>query len=189
MKKLIYIIPGYSEFTKERKYQIVGSFFKKKGYSVKYVDINWKYKTMSDYVKEFEEKVSKDNTTNFSVLGFSFGAMIAFISATHINFKNLYLCSLSPYFKEDVSKLKDSWKKAIGKRKLKDVNNFSFNKIVKSIKCKSLLFVGEKEHLLVLNRVKETHKKIRNSSLIIVPNAKHEMGYKNYLKCLRGVIE
>ena len=73
MKKLIYIIPGYSEFTKERKYQIVGSFFKKKGYSVKYVDINWKYKTMSDYVKEFEEKVSKDNTTNFLFLDFLLG--------------------------------------------------------------------------------------------------------------------
>jgi len=189
MKKLVYILPGYLEFTKEKKYQIVGSFFKEKGYLVKYVDINWKYKTMSDYVKEFEEKVSKDNTTNFSVLGFSFGAMIAFASVIKLKPKKLFLCSLSPYFKEDVFKLKSWQKKAVGKKRIKDVENFSFKKIVKNIRCKTFLFVGEKEHPLVFNRIKETHKKMKNSKLIVVPNSKHDVGNEGYLKCIKDNVD
>jgi len=185
MKKLIYIIPGCGEFTKEKKYQRVGSFFKKKGYFVKYADIKWKYRTMSDYVREFEAKVLKDNPTNFSILGFSFGAMIAFASVIKLKPKKLFLCSLSPYFKEDVFKLKSWQKKAVGKKRIQDVENFSFKKLVKNINCKTFLFVGEKELTLVTERVKEANKKIRNSKLIIVPNTKHDFGNENYLRCIK----
>jgi len=187
MEKIIYIIPGYSEYTKEKKYKKIGSFFKKKRYDVKYIDISWKYKTMSDYVKEFEEKVLKDNLNNFSILGFSFGAMIAF-SSIKLKPKQLFLCSLSPYFKEDLPKIKPSWKSAVGKRMMKDVENFSFNKLVKKVNCKTFLFVGEKEHPLVLERTKIAHKNLKNSKLIVVPNAKHDIGNENYLKVIEKIV-
>jgi len=48
---------------------------------------------------------------NSLIIGFSFGAMVAFIASQKIRPKKLILCSLSPYFNEDLKKLRKGWKK------------------------------------------------------------------------------
>ena len=51
--------------------------------------------------------------------------------------KMLFLCSLSPYFKEDLKFLKKSWRNGIGKKRIEDLENFSFEELAKDIKCKN----------------------------------------------------
>ncbi len=114
--------------------------------------------------------------------------MIAFISAIKIKPKVLFLCSLSPYFKEDLRFLKKSWKNDIGKKRIEDLKNFSFNNLVKDINSKTILIVGEKEPKELHKRVNDAYKKIKKSELIIINGAKHKISQKEYIDKLHKII-
>ena len=100
----------------------------------------------------------------------------------------LFLCSLSPYFKEDLKSLKKSWRNSVGKKRLEDLKNFSFQKLAKDITCKTFLIAGEKEPKELHKRVNDAHKKIKNSELFIVDGAKHEISQKEYIDKLYEVV-
>ncbi|HLC54350.1 MAG TPA: hypothetical protein VJK07_01845 [Candidatus Nanoarchaeia archaeon] len=188
MSKVVYIISGFTEKINLKGYQQAIKFFKSRNYRVVPIKIYWKYKVMSDYVDEFFCQLSHKKSDDVCLFGFSFGAMVAFISAVKLKPKMLFLCSLSPYFKEDLRFLKKSWRNRVGKKRLEDLKNFSFQKLVKDITCKTLLIVGEKELKELHKRVDDAHKKIKNSELFIASNAKHEISQKEYIDKLHEVI-
>ena len=160
------------------------------------VSIDWKKQSMSSFVNQFLKiKPAKGSY----VFGFSYGAMIAVISARKIKPGMLILCSLSPYFSEDIGRTKAVYGKRLDKyhsKKLLDgFKKYRFNRIAKSIECKTLLLAGDKETIirgknrhLVLNRAKDAKSRIRNSRLIIVRNGKHNIAGKEYDAALRKVI-
>ena len=61
----------------------------------------------------------------------------------------------------------------IQKEMLKTTVNEDFRKIFKQIKCETLLFWGESDQTTKLKDGKLINKLIKNSSLIIIPNASH----------------
>src|SRR5690606_37231643 len=79
------------------------------------------------------------------VLGFSYGAVIALITANDLKPKKIFLCSLSPDFKEDSKNMKEWIKKLIGKNRYKDIQTRSGRKIAQELKVPSVIFYGEKE--------------------------------------------
>mgnify|MGYP005844460829 CR=1 FL=1 len=188
MSKVVYIIPGFTEKVNLKGYQQAIKFFKSRDFKVIPIKISWKYKVMSDYVDEFFCQLSHKKSDDVYLFGFSFGAIIAFISSVKIKPKMLFLCSLSPYFKEDLKFIKKSWRKGVGKKRIEDLKNFSFEKLAKDISCKTFLIVGEKEPKEVRKRVDDAHKKINKSELFIAINAQHEISQKEYIKKLHGVI-
>lgn len=107
--KTIFIIPGFKEEPSDKQYKWMVNFFNEKGFFVKIYPVKWNYNTISNNVKSFKEYYLKHKTDNNYLLGFSFGAMIAFVSAPELKPDKLYLCSLSPYFKEDIKKIENSW--------------------------------------------------------------------------------
>ena len=186
MKHFLYIIPGWDESTFQEEYQELKSYFTHKGFEVVEISIIWKRRMMSQYVEEFLSQCTHTNEDKVSVLGYSFGAMIAFISSQHISYTNIYLCSLSPFFKEDLINVPKSWKKELGLKRVHDFSNISFNNIINywNSPTNMYLFYGEKELDLLIERVKDAHTKIKNSQLISVPNCKHQLSHKNYLEKL-----
>lgn len=188
MNKVIYIIPGFSEKVNLSGYKYIIKSFKSKEFKVIPIKITWKYKVMSDYVDEFFSQLSHKKSDDVYILGFSFGAMIAFISAVKLKPKMLFLCSLSPYFKEDLKFMKKSWRVNTGKKRIEDLKKFSFQKLVKDIHCKTLLIVGEKDSKELQKRVNDAHKKIENSELIIINSVKHNISQKKYLEKLDEII-
>ena len=93
--KYAYIIPGFMENASTRKaYKQIANLFRKKGYTPIIPKITWKQRVMSDYIKEFNSQL-KENVSESIFLGFSFGAFIAFVSASHNNPKNLILFTLT----------------------------------------------------------------------------------------------
>ncbi len=185
--KVAYIIPGSGESPDEKAYKQISYFFRKKGIKPIPIKINWKYKLMPDYIEQFRQQAKVKNPDY--VLGFSFGAMIALISANEIKPKKLILCSLAPWFKEDLPKLKKSWLKLAGKRQVKNLKKYSFKKISRKIISKTILIYGSKEAKELENKVKETHKKIKNSELIAIPKVKHKIADERYLKTISDVIK
>src|SRR3989338_505842 len=140
---VIYIIPGFGQKTSQKEYREVIKRFKERKFTVIPIRISWKHRVMSDYVKEFLKQLKHKPSDRVCLFGFSFGAMIAFITAAQLKPRALYLCSLSPYFKEDLPSLKKWWKKYWGKQRMKDFHQFSFNKLAKDIRCKTVLIVGD----------------------------------------------
>ena len=192
MKKIVYIIPGFEDSGKKKIYQKIAKIFSFNEIEPVIVNIKWnskaEYKAMSSYVNQFLKKYKRKKNYEIYLFGFSFGAMIAFISSARIKAKTTVLCSLSPFFKEDIEKFKRIYLKRIEKLTLKKNKDFSFNKISKSYRCKTFILVGSKEHKEVISRAKEAHKKIKNSKLIIIKGAKHSLSKKEYFKGIKKLI-
>lgn len=190
MNKIVYIIPGYSESKDNNPaYKKIGKYFKSRNTKTIIVDIDWKNKTMAEYVSEFSNIYSRnDNNGRVYFLGFSFGAMIAFISAEKLRPTALILCSLSPFFKEDVPHIREWWKKLIGKKRLIEFKKLSFNSLAKNISSKTFIIAGGREGEEVARRAKDANKKIKNSKLTIIPDARHKIGQNEYLVEIEKII-
>ncbi len=188
MTKTVYVIPGYTESTKLIGYKKAMQFFSCQGIKPVPITITWKYRTMSDYVKQFLQQYHSPHGKDVYLFGFSFGAMIALIAAATIKPKLLLLCSLSPYFKEDLPFLKKHWKKSIGTRRIRDLKQHPFNRLAKKISCNVILVAGSKESKQIWRRARDANKKLRKSKLITASGAKHKLSQKEYLDTVRQII-
>ncbi|UCG95454.1 MAG: hypothetical protein JSV92_00155 [archaeon] len=188
MKKVAFIIPGWGDSLKQKEYRQIAEFFKSKKIKPVLIEIDWKYKTMTDYVNQFLEIYRENRAKEVYLLGFSWGAMIGFISSAKIKPKISILCSLSPYFREDLKYLKKWWKKVTGKRRLEDLKNYSFNRIVKDVKCKTILLAGSREGEQIFRRVNDANNKLKNSELIIIRGAKHDISQREYQDAIKEII-
>lgn len=190
-QKIAFIIPGYSESKKNNPaYAKIGGYFKRQDIRSIIVDIDWKYRTMSDYVAQFKEEYLKNKkAAEVYFLGFSYGAMISFISSVELKPKVQILCSLSPFFKEDLPHILESWKRYAGKARMADFQNISFNALAKKASTKTIILVGDKEGKEIERRAKDANKKIKDSQLIIIPKAKHNIQQGEYLAEIERVIE
>ncbi len=188
MKKIIYIIPGFIENTKTKSYQKIIKNFQDCNFQVIPIKISWKNKVMTDYVADFYTQLIHKNNNDVYIFGFSFGAVIAFIAASNIKPKKIILCSLSPYFREDLKYIEKSWMKIMGKNRINDFKNFSFDNLSEKINCETLLILGEKENKQVYRRTEDANKKIKKSKLFIFPGAKHNISQKEYINNLEKII-
>lgn len=190
VRKVAYIIPGYEQsHLKQRGYKKVGKFFAARNITPVYVEIDWhqeKPATFGNYVEQFLAQYKKEKNTEVYVLGFSYGALIALLAASKVKPKMLILCSLSPYFKEDLQHFPEDllkwWKENF-------VNSdYSFEKLASRIKTKTHLVVGDADHPGTIARAKAGKKTIPESKLSIAKGAKHNIGQKEYLETLEKVI-
>ncbi|MCL5071361.1 MAG: alpha/beta hydrolase [Actinobacteria bacterium] len=108
-RKTIFIIPGYRQRPENKAYKDLAKIVKAEGYNPVLISIPWKQTTISENCEYFLKLFKKINADEKYILGFSFGAMIAFLASTKISVSGLILCSLSPYFKEDLSELDENW--------------------------------------------------------------------------------
>lgn len=194
MKKVVYIIPGYEEsYLSKRSYKKVAGIFGARGIEPVQVEIDWFYKKpmrfkdhSEQFLKQFKESKSKGEEVY--LFGFSFGAIIALLNQNKVKPKAVILCSLSPYFKEDQKDFKPSWLKWW--RKNYTESDYSFDKLAKNVKTKVYLLVGDCEDKegFCLKRAKDAKKKIKNSSLTIIKNTKHNIYQKEYLAVIKKVV-
>lgn len=145
---------------------------KKEGYYSVLIDIPWKQTTISQNTDYFLKEYKKTKAKKKYILGFSFGAMIAFLASTKVNPSGLILCSLSPYFKEDYQ----------------GFPNLPYAKLAKQIKAKqTLMFYGAKETKALIKRVSATFRYIPsgNKYLIQIQKTEHDIGSIRYLQTLQ----
>ena len=189
MKKVVYIIPGFKHSPQQKIYKDVGRLFGKKNFQVVYVKIDWKYKSVSDWTEKFLTEYYKEDDSEKYLFGFSFGAIIAFLVSTKNDVDTTILCSLSPYFKEDLPNLFKSWKKFIGKKRLEDFNKLEIKKLAPLVKAKTYLLYGTKEGKFIEKTAKDTYQRLNGKKrLIPVEGAKHDIGNKKYLEELKKLI-
>lgn len=188
MKKRISIIPGLTHKPTDTCYRWLIAFLKRAGFDVQLIHIDWQRRVMSDYVEQFLQQYRKNMAEENYVLGFSFGAMIAFISAKRASPKRLFLCSLSPYFKEDLNGISNSVQRYMGKQRMADFKKYSAAKIAQEIHVPTIIFCGESEgsrYPTLLKRCQAAARTIPGASLVIPSGAPHEIDYPTYIDAIK----
>jgi esterase/lipase len=184
MSGVIYITPGYQKSVRQKCYQVIAKIFRKRGIKPVFVNIHWKNRTLTDYVFQLLTQIKKARKNHVYLFGFSLGAMVACIAASLINPKKIYLCSLSPYFKEDLTNLETAERRILGEKRVKDFSRYEFKKVARQISCKTILFVGDKEARSLLKRASLAEELIQQARVIRIKNANHDLGDPGYLKAV-----
>lgn len=174
-KKTIFVIPGFRQSPKNKAYKEIAKILKSHGYYPIVVEIPWRktsiLKNSEYFVKKYKNVKRKDKY----ILGFSFGAMIALIAATKLETNGLILCSLSPYFKEDVPTSKLYSKTLAKKVKVKQV----------------LMLYGTHEARSLKRRVTQTfdHISSKEKQLIQIRKTEHNIGDRRYLHTINQAVQ
>jgi pimeloyl-ACP methyl ester carboxylesterase len=180
-----YVIPGFRQTARSKAYRRIMHAFREVGVRAVGVDIKWQRSTMSRYVKEFIGQVRQETNGNYFAFGFSYGAMAALIaSAGILRPRRLFLCSLSPYFAEFLSKDRIALVQTLGKRRLEDFNTFRLNGIARKVRARTEIFVGSAEAKSVIRAATHTKRLIPGARLVVVKNASHDLANESYLNAV-----
>lgn len=188
MNKTFFILPGFKMQTKDKAYVWLINYLKSKKFKVIGVPVKWARNTLTQNAEDFKNFFNKNKGEVNYVLGFSYGAVINLLTASELKPNKIFLCSLSPDFKEDNKEMKDWIKNYLGKNRIKDIQTRSGRKLAKELSIPSIVFYGEKEgkqYPNLKNRCEETVKLARNSRLVIVKNAPHKINYPSYIEAIK----
>lgn len=159
--------------------------------------------SVQGYAKRLAEYITTNELTNVILVGHSFGGRVAIEYAGHNNIKGLVLvdsAGLKPKFSfkkaYKISKYKFVKKLAawglVNKSKLKKYGspdyaacdeklkrvlvcavNYNQSKLIKNIKCQTLIVWGEKDKDTPIYMAKRFNKGIKSSGLVVLPGAGH----------------
>lgn len=184
-KKIIFMIPGFGESTKDQAYSTISKELKLLRYQIVPHQPQWKNNTIKKWLVDFQ-KILKQYDSKPAILGFSFGAYIALLAAQNFKFSKMILCSLSPYFKEDIKHLPPIAHKMLGKKRIQDFSNYAFPK---DLKIPAVFLVGDQDMELVVKRSIISHRQYRGAKkFILVKGAEHDLNNKNYIASIKKAL-
>lgn len=191
--KTVLLIPGFGEDINSRNYVATINAIKKKGYVVIFIGIHWSRTTIEQWVPEFNAVYKEYDPRDTIIAGFSYGAMTAFMTAVDRSPSELWLFSLSPYFKEDIEgdDMKKSWLSQIGHRRVTAFRALPFVGLQKKLTTKTLYFYGEQE-LKVWPDITYRERAIEgneHTEVIIVKDAGHDITNSHYIQAIVDTIE
>ena len=177
------------ESRKSRDYDAVLSIYKKTGYEPVFLSIDWKYKTIDDWLEQVKSKLSKKDIEGSLLSGFSFGAVTALsLAGYYQNPRGLFLFSLSCYYAEDQKRIPQGWVKYIGKHRAEAFAKINFNDLASRVSCPTTIFLGSKEDPAMFDRASDANHKIENSKFVIAEGAKHDIAGPNYIAAIKGAL-
>src|SRR3989344_6849957 len=182
--KTVFIIPGNFNYPNKKVYLSLRDFFESKGYKVYIFWTKWGRPLSiihSEFLSFFDQNKGEKNI----LFGFSYGAMIAFKSSLSLDVEQIILCSLSPYFKEDMNKIPILFKLMALPFK-KDFNdNWIFQDLLKDFSTPTLIFYGDKDNKQLIQRVMELKNAKPNLvTLVTVEGVSHNISSKKYLSTI-----
>lgn len=189
MANILYIIPWFWQTSKSEWFNAIAQYAENLWYQVVFITIEWKRRTIFDYVQDSVNQFIHTQADKVSILWFSFWAMIAYDLASKITVDSLFLCSLSPYFSEDLSRIKWRRKQYLWKKRMDAFWKFYFLERAKTVNAKKLyLFVWENETKEIWRRIEDAKILLPFAEIIIVPNTKHNISSQEYLKRIDEVL-
>ncbi len=176
----------------DAKYSDLRGAIASKGYRVVPVPFFWNYKTVAQYVEKFIPFYDKHKSEHNTIIGNSYGAMVAFLAAPKLKPDKILLCSLSPFFKEDQDKTTLKYRlRRFGKRREKAMGSLSATQTAKAINqtnTKIIMLYGEQEKTLypeLVQRASHTNKELENARLIEIAGAPHSFNDPAYIKSIK----
>lgn len=161
------------------------------GYRVVLTNISWRGKAVLQFAKEFKAFYTAHKTDRNIIIGNSFGAIVALLTAADLRPDKLYLCSLSAFFSEDKAQRSDGDDiERFGEERMREFWSLSFAAITRKYAHLAIditITYGEKEktmHPLLVRRCKTAAEGLPHARLIELPQASHSMGDPVYIEQL-----
>lgn len=178
MKQKIYYIPGWGE-TKNFKYsKKIIQALEKNGEVIPIKYISKKGTNPSRNIEMILEQIKKP-TKNDILIGFSMGALFAYILNTKIKFKKVIICSIPPVLEKDLdvfSKKEVSF--LFSKKEIDEFHKIKYTRL----KSPAIFICGDKEKRETIEKTKWLAKKFKSKS-IIIKNTDHNLNNK-YIKTI-----
>jgi len=189
--KTFFIVPGFKTQGTSIEYKWIISYLKVKGVRVLKVPVTWQRSTLSDNAKDFEHYFNANKGKENYILGFSFGAVITLLTANILKPNKIFLCSLSPAFNEDLDPKDNSFIRYIGQKRFTDLSSYSARLLAKELRVPSVVFYGEQEgneYSKLKKRCEQTVQLAKNSRLVVVKDAPHQIDFPAYQEAIKNVI-
>ncbi len=182
--KTVLFVPGFMEDYASRDYETLLADIESKGYRAQFVSIAWRRTVIDDWVGELHEVYGTHNPKHTVLAGFSFGALVALLAASQRQPAALWLCSLSPFFAEDMPDLKVAWMHDIGERRAARFRKLSFSAIVPKVGCPILLAGGANEVPPVAKRRNQAAEAWPHAVSCVAPDCAHDVTNPHYRQTL-----
>jgi pimeloyl-ACP methyl ester carboxylesterase len=138
------ILPGWEHNVEDEGYTNIADMFRENDFEVLFYSPDWQEHDYQAWIAGLV-KLTKDSQGPLTVLGFSMGAMTAFMASSDIDLENLILCSPSGYFSEYALLLSNEEKKW-AEINVPDYDKLSAKKIVESCRvAHGYILAGRKE--------------------------------------------
>lgn len=190
-KRPIFIIPGFRQTPTNKAYREISKLLISEGFTPVLMSIPWEKTTISKNTEYFLKEYKRSRSRKKNILGFSYGAMIAFLAATKVDVDTLILCSLSPYFQEDVIQ-KRVPRSPIQADRYEDFSKLNSQDLAKKIKARQILMLyGSREAKELVKRVTQTFDNISLSKkqLLKIKKTEHNIGDKRYLQTIQQIAQ
>jgi len=182
--KTVLFVPGFMEDRHSRDYDTLLAAIETKGYRTHFVSLSWRRTTIDDWTRELHEVYHAHNPKQTILAGFSFGAMTALMTAAQRPPAALWLCSLSPYFAEDMPEAKVTWLHDIGERRAARFRTLPFDNLASKVTCPILLVAGANEDARVLKRRDAAAKTWPHAVVCTAPDCAHDATNPHYRQTL-----
>lgn len=184
------IIPGMKQKVSQAEYQEIGGYYKSKGITPVFVDINWDetgIKNLAATARQISAEVNKSFAgSKIYIFGFSFGAVIAYKLAEIINPEQTLLCSMSPVFKEDREHQIFPIKQFAQLASYFWDTDISF--AGNNGRCFTFLY-GDDDSFLINNSIIENRKtQFKCNKSEIIKEASHDISKPVYLRAIKNII-
>lgn len=170
MKPRLLLIPGFGEPATDAPYPTLRKKLEHK-FQVSIHTPRWSYATASMWLRDLEKSLNAFETAHVTVVSFSLGAYITLLASEAHPFKKIILCSLSPFFKEQMPKMPKGARVFFGKRRVLD---FSTHSIPKTIKSPAIFLFGSEDWDMGIEEARKLSKKY-GGTFDIIEGAHHEL--------------
>lgn len=171
IKNKVYIIPGLGENCDLIRYKYLANLLLQKKYEVVLVNPNW-YKPLTQLTFPVESEAI--------IIGFSFGAILAYLIAKKMDYKKAFLCSISPIhdfsYNELVEDYSHHMKKENAEELARDIKSIKID--LKTIRTPYITIIGDQEIDLLKDSTPD----------IVVPNTRHFLS-KKYAQTILSFFE
>jgi pimeloyl-ACP methyl ester carboxylesterase len=198
MTKQAFIISGFSPGVTAAgdEYAEFRAMLSRHGYAAVPVDIDWSRKTVSRFAADFISFYQSRRGEDDLVIGNSFGAMVALLTAGTLRPRKLMLCSMSAFFKEDLQKHDNPtpYIRRFGQFRWNDFSTLSEHQAtarIDTVQTQVTITYGELEQqwypVLVDRAVATAH--VLNTDAICLAGAPHSMREPQYIASLDKVLQ
>lgn len=188
---IVLIIPGMNQTDSDPGYDSVGGYYKSKGISPVYVNIDWKavgIGKLSDAALQIDSML-KDSFPDSHVFlfGFSFGAVISLKLSQLICAEQIILCSMSPLFEEDRVYQIFPFKQIMGLVTDYSTNGLSYSSSLGT--CVYFLYGDHDSFVINKSIIKNRKTSFKCDETRIVSNAGHNISSHSYLKAIKQIVQ
>ncbi len=170
MKPTLLIIPGFGETTDEAPYKELSSKFKEDYLIVPHTP-RWNNYTATTWLENLSEFIKTIDVSKTTVVSFSMGAYITLLVSETYNFKKVILCSLAPFFKEQLHLLPKTAERVLGVKRMKDFETYS---IPNSLQCPAVFLFGSDDWPVGIEEAKKLAHTYK-AKFELISNSHHEL--------------